>query len=116
MAQTQSILATLFLVLTLFLEIQSIEGRHLKFEMKYDIPNLHSRLVSEKETKQIAGKSIDKTAYADEAVPSVPMTPMPPSQALGKTQSPPPPPPDHVVDFRPTTPGHSPGVGHSIQN
>ncbi|KAL4372776.1 hypothetical protein HN51_006762 [Arachis hypogaea] len=29
----------------------------------------------------------------------------------------PPPPPSHDVnDFRPTAPGHSPGVGHSVHN
>lgn len=78
----------------------------MKLEKKYDIPKFQSQSVSEKE-KEISGNA------ADAGVPSAPMTPIPPSQAVGKTQ---PPPPDHVVDFRPTTPGHSPGVGHSIQN
>ncbi|KAL5752915.1 hypothetical protein ACOSQ2_023422 [Xanthoceras sorbifolium] len=28
----------------------------------------------------------------------------------------PPPPPRHADDFRPTAPGHSRGIGHSLQN
>ncbi|XP_043717579.1 precursor of CEP5-like [Telopea speciosissima] len=28
----------------------------------------------------------------------------------------PPPPPGHTEGFRPTAPGHSPGIGHSVQN
>ncbi|KAL5752916.1 hypothetical protein ACOSP7_023101 [Xanthoceras sorbifolium] len=40
--------------------------------------------------------------------------PAAPSVAVGESL--PPPPPRHADDFRPTAPGHSPGVGHSLQN
>ncbi|GAU39823.1 hypothetical protein TSUD_154530 [Trifolium subterraneum] len=38
------------------------------------------------------------------------------SGATGVTSPPPPTPGRDVSDFRPTTPGHSPGIGHSIHN
>lgn len=36
--------------------------------------------------------------------------------ATGEPSPPPPPPGRDISDFRPTTPGHSPGIGHSIHN
>lgn len=38
------------------------------------------------------------------------------SNSSVQIHSPPPATPGHVEAFRPTTPGHSPGVGHSIHN
>ncbi|RDX57774.1 Precursor of CEP3, partial [Mucuna pruriens] len=43
------------------------------------------------------------------------VSPLTPSTMVGATGAAPP--PGHGVDdFRPTTPGHSPGVGHSVHN
>ncbi|KAL4343581.1 hypothetical protein HN873_035439 [Arachis hypogaea] len=80
-----------FLALIIFFHgFQSIEGRYLKDEVHGVISNN-------------ANTSTDMV---------VSTTGLPP---------PPPPPPAPVLghgvdDFRPTDPGHSPGVGHSIQN
>lgn len=40
-----------------------------------------------------------------------PPPPPPPPTAVATSQ---PPPPGHADDFRPTAPGHSPGIGHSL--
>ena len=42
--------------------------------------------------------------------------PTPPSEAIGATTGVPPPPGRDVNDLRPTAPGHSPGIGHTIHN
>ena len=108
MAQTKLTFVILFIILTFFQELRSIEGRHLKLGHINDIPKLHTHTkISNKET-------MSKTAYANEAVPTAPKAPI---ATVGESETvPPPPSPGHVSDFRPTTPGHSPGVGHSIQN
>ncbi|CAK9167138.1 unnamed protein product [Ilex paraguariensis] len=122
-----SSLSSLFLVLILFQIIQFSEGRHLRLETRNEFPNLQTQTkISEKETRKTAehstnlhGDTTNKAAYVHGAdVPVAPMTaerppPMPPSQAVDVSR--PPPPPGHVDDFRPTVPGHSPGVGHSLQ-
>ncbi|KAK2996988.1 hypothetical protein RJ639_023689 [Escallonia herrerae] len=117
MAQAKIFLSSLLLVLVFSQVIESIEGRHLNLEKKIDIPNLLIPMKSyEKVTKPMADNNKTRPSYANEALPKAPMTPvapMPPSQTVGES---PPPPPGHADDFRPTTPGHSPGVGHSIQN
>ncbi|KAK1363825.1 Precursor of CEP [Heracleum sosnowskyi] len=113
MAQTLLILASLLLVLTLSFEIQPVEGRHLRSKTKSDTKKLQSPFtVPGKDIKHTAGKTINKTVYGNQDTASTIIIQTPPSQASGNTRAPPP--PDHVADFRPTSPGHSPGVGHSI--
>ncbi|KAK4584565.1 hypothetical protein RGQ29_022330 [Quercus rubra] len=103
MALSKLISAFLFLVFILSQQIQSIEGRHLREETQTKIyetetikheDRLHG---DDKSNKEITGVS-------------------PPTLPTVNVSQPPPPPNRGVDDFRPTTPGHSPGVGHSIQN
>ncbi|KAM7507090.1 hypothetical protein LguiA_017543 [Lonicera macranthoides] len=104
MAQTKLTYAILFVLLTFFQELRSIEGKHLKLGHIDDIPNLPTHIkISNKET-------MSKTAYANEAVPTAAEAPMPPSVTVGKSQTVPPPLSSvNVSAFRPTKPGHSPG-------
>lgn len=112
----------------MFYYIHSSEGRNLKPLRKNELPILTTRSVLfKKETNEVAdknsnlhGKSTSRTA--NESVPVAPlpkmvpmsqMPPSPPSQTGNKTRVAP---TGHADDFRPTTPGHSPGVGHSLQN
>ena len=64
-------------------------------------------------SNEIKSSSETGTANAKDAVVSaaVEATPPAPDVTLPHTS-----PPAHVNDFRPTTPGHSPGIGNSIQN
>ncbi|KAM7510370.1 hypothetical protein LguiB_009245 [Lonicera macranthoides] len=102
MAQTKLALAILFILLTFFQELCSIEGRHLKLGHINDIPKLHTN------TKISNKEDMSKTAYANEAVPTALKASMTPSGTVGESQTIPPPPPPptsgHVSDFRPTTP------------
>ncbi|KAK9285803.1 hypothetical protein L1049_025004 [Liquidambar formosana] len=93
---------------------ESIEGRLLKLGEKNDVPKLQTRskfLV--KETRKLGenlhGDSTNETLFASESLRATP-----PSPAVNGAQAPVP--PGHVDDFRPTTPGHSPGVGNFLQN
>ncbi|XWS33633.1 hypothetical protein CRYUN_Cryun22dG0099600 [Craigia yunnanensis] len=104
------------LLLVFFLEIQCIVGRHLMLDLnhKFQKVQTYGRILA-KETGTILdrkinlhGVNINKTAVANTQSP-----PSPPSLVIGSTQAPP---LKNEDDFRPTTPGHSPGVGHSLQN
>ncbi|MED6155794.1 hypothetical protein PIB30_008376 [Stylosanthes scabra] len=67
---------------------QSIEGRYLK------VDDVHGVSTNTAET------------YKNTEVSTTGLLPPPPEPAIGHD----------VDDFRPTEPGHSPGVGHSIHN
>ena len=104
------------LLLVFFLEIQCIVGRHLIVDQNHNFHKVktYGRVLA-KETGTILdrkinlhGLNINKAAVANMQSP-----PSPPSVVIGTTQAPP---PKKVDDFRPTAPGHSPGVGHSLQN
>ncbi|KAL4644857.1 hypothetical protein ACB092_02G194000 [Castanea dentata] len=100
MAQSKLISAFLFLVFILSQQIQSIEGRHLLEEAQTKIG----------ETETIKhGSVLHGDDKSNEEITSV-------SPPTVNVSQPAPPPYRGVDDFRPTTPGHSPGVGHSIQN
>ncbi|GAA0172688.1 hypothetical protein LIER_26460 [Lithospermum erythrorhizon] len=59
------------------------------------------------------GNSIVVKSTNDEVPVSASIPPSPDGAATdGKTS----PPPGHKDGFRPTTPGHSPGIGHSIHH
>ncbi|GFY86504.1 hypothetical protein Acr_05g0001430 [Actinidia rufa] len=121
MAQIKLLVASVFLTLSLFHCIHSSEGINLNVLRKNELPKLTFRnIIFTKKAKEIAEQnsnlhveSKNKPSYVKESVPVAPMQPTPPSQSADGTR---PPPPAHVDDFRPTAPGHSPGVGHSIQN
>ncbi|KAK4584566.1 hypothetical protein RGQ29_022331 [Quercus rubra] len=100
MAQSKLISAFLFLVFILSQQIQSIEGRHLRDGKK----SIESKTI-QTQTKIYETETIKhgRVLHGDD-------------KSNEKITSPPPPPNRDVDDFRPTSPGHSPGVGHSIQN
>ena len=97
MANLKFKIACFFLVVLIFSqEIQSIEGRQLDLGMKRGSSELETHVkIMGKETTKFAEHNANKS-----------LPPTPPTQA----------PSFHMQDFRPTTPGHSPGVGHSLQN
>ncbi|KAI9089240.1 hypothetical protein K1719_029519 [Acacia pycnantha] len=97
MAQTNKLLLcfVVILALTLCLEFSSIEGRYLKFEGNENFVN--------GEVNDVVHRKVQSTTNAatllDVSLPS-----SPPAEG------------HDVSDFRPTNPGHSPGVGHSVHN
>ncbi|KAH7520154.1 hypothetical protein FEM48_Zijuj08G0114300 [Ziziphus jujuba var. spinosa] len=101
-------------------DIRLVDGRPLQVGKKNNIENqLQTRSKTHKnestQTVSKAGRELhgDGTSEAS-LIANAPPT-VPPSVVIGSSQAPPP--PAHgVSDFRPTTPGHSPGAGHSIQN
>ncbi|XP_044470545.1 precursor of CEP5-like [Mangifera indica] len=117
MAQNKHTFACLVLVLIFCQEIQSIEGRHLKLERQNEFPKLQIyNKILEEVTRELAkqksnlhgDENTTVTAANDNVSP-----PTAPSLPVGESPSPP---PKRADDFRPTAPGHSPGVGHAIQN
>ena len=114
MAQKIFISAFLFLVLIFSQETQRIEGRRLLVGKNNEFENLQTqnKIYEIKETVKHGGK-LHGDDSADEAITKE--SPPTPPAALGVSQLPPPPRHD-IDDFRPTAPGHSPGVGHSIKN
>ena len=104
MANPKFIIACFFLIMLIFCqEIQSSEGRPF-LGMKREFSELETDYV------KIIGKETTKSGEhnANKSLPTAPPTP-----AVAESQTSP---SGHVHDFRPTTPGHSPGVGHSLQN
>ncbi|MBA0784557.1 hypothetical protein Gotri_025994, partial [Gossypium trilobum] len=65
-------------------------------------------ILDQKETGTEGNKAV--VANTQSLAPPSPPTP---SVVVGATETPP---PKNANDFRPTAPGHSPGVGHSLQN
>ncbi|KAF3961813.1 hypothetical protein ACB098_02G166000 [Castanea mollissima] len=113
MAVSKLISAFLFLVFILSQQIQSIEGRHLREGKKSIEPITIQTQTKIYETETIKhGGGFDGDNKSNEEINSVSL----PTVPTVNVSQPPPPPNRGVDDFRPTTPGHSPGVGHSIQN
>lgn len=94
MAQNKQLSFLVLLLLVSFLQIQCSVGRPL--------------ILDQKET----GTEANKAAVANMQSLASP-SPLTPSMVVGETETPP---TKNATDFRPTAPGHSPGVGHSIQN
>lgn len=95
----------LLLLIVLTWEIQSIDARRLIDSSK--LRNIQTVQYKSVDHQEIAGS---KPVVVS---PPTPVTP-PQSEVAGAAQ---PPPPAHGIDdFRPTAPGHSPGVGHSLHN
>ncbi|KAJ0239057.1 Precursor of CEP5 [Hirschfeldia incana] len=92
MGQKKTLFACVFLMMVLFLGLSCVQGRTLK-KMNVDHEDNKKMMVMHK------GLMIDQK--------TVQLSPSPPS----------PPPPlggKGAEDFRPTAPGHSPGIGHSL--
>lgn len=104
MAHTKVILAILLLAMIFSHITQSIEGRNIKIERNDFLkPHVYKK-ISKRET---SGNSQSYTRNAA-ALENEPATATPPSQVPPILSRPPPPP--RNVD------GHSPGIGHSVQN
>ena len=107
MAQNKSIFPSVFLALIIFFQgFQSIEGRYLKpgHEGNQNLLNHRDQDEVHGDISTINGAKLTKVS-----------PPMIPSALVGATGAPPALGHD-VDDFRPTDPGHSPGVGHSVHN
>ncbi|OAY35414.1 hypothetical protein MANES_12G100000v8 [Manihot esculenta] len=120
MAQTNLFFTCVFFVLIFSQELHSVDGRHLKHEKKHKSSKLHTSNKFEKEQTKFVDKlnvhgHNDSSVEVPPASRSSPAIPIP-SGAVVDEPPPSPTTPGHVDDFRPTAPGHSPGVGHSIQN
>lgn len=97
MANLKFAFACFFVLVLIFCQgTQSTEGRKLIAGMKKGYLELKTHVkLMEKETT----KSLPTTSPSD--------------QIAANSQ---PPASDHAEAFRPTSPGHSPGIGHSLQN
>ncbi|CAK8562392.1 unnamed protein product [Lathyrus sativus] len=110
MAQNKSILSLIFLALIVFNQgFKSIEGRYLKSN------EVNQSLMKNNEANN------DDTIHVSISVSNAStLTTMSPPNVVvnGATGEPslPPPPAHDVNDFRPTAPGHSPGIGHFVHN
>lgn len=94
MAQNKSIIFSMvFFALIIF----QTEGRHLK---SYE--SNHQKLLKNHEDLNMKNNMHGNILATTNAATPVNVSPPPPGHGVG--------------DFRPTTPGHSPGVGHSIHN
>ncbi|CAF2163639.1 unnamed protein product [Brassica rapa subsp. narinosa] len=93
MGQKKTLFACVFLVMVLFLGFSCVHGRILK-NMNVDHEDNKKMMVMHN------GLMVDQK--------TVQLSPSPPSP------SPPPPGGKGAEDFRPTSPGHSPGIGHSL--
>ncbi|PIN23759.1 hypothetical protein CDL12_03514 [Handroanthus impetiginosus] len=113
MAQTKLITAFFLLAIIFSEKIQSIDGRNLKFKNKNEL-KAHTKISIQwsgkftKEDKNLPLDCSNTAACGNEAALTQPTPPSPPA-----TESQPPP-SGHADDFRPTAPGHSPGIGHSV--
>ncbi|KAF3961814.1 hypothetical protein ACB098_02G166100 [Castanea mollissima] len=112
MAQSKLISAFLFLVFILSQQVQSIERRHLRVRKNsYESQTLQTHTKIYEAETIIHGDVLHGDEKSNEEITSE-SSPTPPAVSVSQL----PPPNRGVDDFRPTAPGHSPGVGHSIQN
>ncbi|KAI5319349.1 Hypothetical predicted protein [Prunus dulcis] len=108
----------LSLLIILTWEIQPIDARPLNSRSKNELRNFqtHTKTHQNKLENNVDHINDFHGKNPTEASTIVVASPTPPQggQVGGAAQQPP---PAHgVEDFRPTAPGHSPGVGHSIEN
>nr|GMC91470.1 precursor of CEP5-like [Ipomoea batatas] len=109
MAQRKLVLTALFLLITLPHFIQSTEARHLRHGSKNGSSKLHLHTKISKPDVN----STSNTVFDDEPAPVAPTAPTLPSPTAPVSHSSP---PGRVDGLRPTAPGHSPGIGHSLHN
>lgn len=118
MAQNMFILTCLsFSLLLIFItqEIHPIDGRPLKGGKKNELQTRSKIYENESTNNPVRHEGHSSSEASLIANNNAPATATPSSVVVGSSQAPPPPARD-ASDFRPTAPGHSPGVGHSIQN
>ncbi|KAK7331096.1 hypothetical protein VNO77_25310 [Canavalia gladiata] len=103
MAQNKFIFSMIFFALIIFCQrFESTEGRYLKYDQGNQSLMKHN-------------KHHDDMHGGNSATNEATFINVSPPTKVGATGAAPPPGHD-VDDFRPTTPGHSPGVGHSVHN
>lgn len=90
MAKTKIVLAFFLIVLILCQELVDVEGRHLRSKPCKKCSKHHGK--STLSAKEDGGRA--NASSGQEKASKM----------------------EHLDDFRPTSPGHSPGIGHSIQN
>lgn len=102
MGQKKTLYACVFFMMLFFLGFNCVHGRTLK-DMKVDdeINDSHD----DSKTMMVKHNDLMVDDKAEQFSPPPPPPP-PPSQSGGKG----------AEDFRPTTPGHSPGIGHSLSH
>ncbi|GAB4848956.1 hypothetical protein Ancab_003770 [Ancistrocladus abbreviatus] len=105
------LLSLVFVLLIFSQEIQLSNGRQLKPGKTAEFPVLHTPQVG---TKTLMAQNVNlpndhaRGAYVKELQST--------SSVQLDDDTRPSPPQGHMDDFRPTAPGRSPGVGHSLQN
>ncbi|KAG2327258.1 hypothetical protein Bca4012_036260 [Brassica carinata] len=87
MGQKKTLFACVFLMMVIFLGFICVQGRTLKY----------TKVDHDDDKKMMVMHNVQEK-----------LSPSPPSL------SPPPPGGKGAEDFRPTSPGHSPGIGHSL--
>lgn len=100
MGQKKTLSACVFLMMVFFLGFTCVHGRTLK-NLKVD-----DRINDGHDDGRTMMAMHNDMMVDDNAVQFSPPPPPPPSPAGGKGPE----------DFRPTTPGHSPGIGHSLSH
>ncbi|WCJ31100.1 Precursor of CEP3 [Euphorbia peplus] len=83
----------------------------------HEFQSTNARLINSRKLQTVAQNvHINNDPNGEELSSSI--SPPAPGSIVGggPAQTVPSPPPGHVDDFRPTAPGHSPGVGHSVHN
>ncbi|KAJ4714910.1 protein transport protein SEC31-like [Melia azedarach] len=116
MARIKLTFVCLLLVFIFCQENQSIEGRNLKFERAKELPKLQTyKKIVKKESENISEQknNLHGDKYPTVSASDADLSP-PTAPSVGAGESVPP--PKNAENFRPTAPGHSPGVGHSLQN
>ncbi|GAA0182221.1 hypothetical protein LIER_30341 [Lithospermum erythrorhizon] len=111
MAFTKMIYIPIFLIIISSQSIQLAEGRHMKLKKGHTFP-----ILVQSQSKSLIN-NVDSSGKAEHTnVVGISTQTTPPTESRSQQTLPPPPSSDYVDDFRPTTPGHSPGIGHSVHN
>lgn len=101
-------------LILIFQEIPYVSARHLKLDSEK--LNTYKKFLAKEAAMAVEGRSSLHAAVieaSDADVQSPPDAPLAPGAVAGASQALP---PRHADDFRPTSPGHSPGIGHSLRN
>ncbi|KAG7539468.1 hypothetical protein ISN44_As13g031150 [Arabidopsis suecica] len=103
MGQKKTLYACVFVMMLFFLGFNCVHGRTLKVDDKVNGGRDDSKtmMALEKHNDMIVDEKVVQFSP-----PPPPPPPPSPSQSGGKG----------AEDFRPTTPGHSPGIGHSLSH
>ena len=123
MARARLILAILLVAVMASHNLQPAEGRRLSFRTPNNLMDNRIKNVHVDHGNSNGDNRSTETNPMQFVVPAaVEATPPDPSVMLPCPPPPPPPQatvrgaPGHADNFRPTAPGHSPGIGNSVQN